>query len=54
VLSDLDITIITGIAGCISACITNPIWFVNTRMAISKDKKSIPETIKQIYNEEGI
>lgn len=37
-----------------NACITNPIWFINTRMAISKDKKTLIETVKEVYNTEGI
>lgn len=40
-LSDLDISVITFLAGFINSVITNPIWFINTRMSISKGKKSI-------------
>ena len=34
--------------------LTNPIWFINTRMALAKDRKSILETIREIYKTEGI
>jgi hypothetical protein len=40
-LSDLDITIITGLSGVINSVLTNPIWFVNTRMTLASEKKSI-------------
>ena len=55
-LSDLDISVITLIAGCINACATNPIWFINTRMTIAQgiERKSIYSTIKEIYEKEGI
>ncbi len=33
--SDLDITIITFLSGVINSICTNPIWFVNTRMALA-------------------
>jgi hypothetical protein len=39
--SDLDITIITFVSGMINSILTSPIWFINTRMAISTEKKSI-------------
>ena len=54
VLSDLDILIITAISGIINSCAANPIWFLNTRMSISKDDKSVWQTIKEIYQNEGI
>ena len=53
-LSDLDITVITTIAGTLNSVLTSPIWFVNTRMAISKDKKGLFETIMEIYKTEGL
>lgn len=53
-LTDIDITVITMAAGCLNSFVTNPIWFVNTRMSISKEKKSIVRTIKDIYNSEGL
>jgi hypothetical protein len=40
-LSDFDVSLITLISGVINSFLTNPIWFINTRMAISKDKKNI-------------
>jgi len=40
-LNDVDISVITLVAGVINSCVTNPIWFINTRMTISKDKKGI-------------
>lgn len=53
-LSDLDITIITALSGVINSMITNPIWFVNTRMALAKDKKNVFQTVKEIYQNEGL
>lgn len=52
--SDLDITLITFFSGVINSLLTNPIWFLNTRMALAKDKKSLVETVKEIYQKEGI
>lgn len=42
------------LAGSINAFLTNPIWFLNTRMTISKEKKTILETINEIRKNEGI
>ena len=53
-LSDLDITLITLASGVINSVLTNPIWFINTRMALAKERKSILETIREIYKTEGI
>ncbi|CDW72899.1 solute carrier family 25 (mitochondrial carrier peroxisomal membrane 34kda) member 17 [Stylonychia lemnae] len=53
-LSDLDITIITTIAGVVNSFLTSPIWFINARMATSKDKKGLIQTILEIYKTEGI
>lgn len=53
-LSDLDITVITFLSGVINSILTNPIWFLNTRMTLAKDKKTLLETIKEIYHNEGI
>ena len=39
--SDLDITMITFVSGVINSVVTSPIWFINTRMAIASEKKSI-------------
>lgn len=52
--SNLDITIITFFSGVINSLLTNPIWFLNTRMALAKDGKSLLETIKEIYQKEGL
>ena len=55
-LSDVDISIITLIAGLMNSVLTNPIWFLNTRMSVAKagDKKGIIETAREIYNREGL
>ena len=45
--------IITTFAGIINSVLSNPIWFVNTRMSISKEKKGIIQTVKDIYQTEG-
>lgn len=51
---DLDILVITVLSGVINSIVTNPIWFINTRMSTSKDKKSILQTVKDIYKAEGL
>ena len=51
---DLDILVITVLSGVINSILTNPIWFINTRMSVSKEKKSIVQTITDIYKSEGI
>jgi adenine nucleotide transporter 17 len=53
-LSDLDITIITFFSGVVTSLFANPIWLINTRMTLSKDKKGLIETIRMIYREEGL
>jgi adenine nucleotide transporter 17 len=53
-LGDFDVAVITLFSGVINSVLTNPIWFLNTRMSVTKDKKGIIETIKQIVKEEGI
>ena len=53
-LSDLDITAITVLSGVINSLCTNPIWFINTRMSLAKEKKSILKTVADIYKAEGI
>ena len=53
-LSDLDISIITMLSGVINSVVSNPIWFVNTRMSLSKEEKSFFQTVKEIYNTEGL
>ncbi len=53
-LSELDISIITLFSGSINSLLTNPIWFINTRMSISKDNKGLFATIKEIYQKEGL
>lgn len=52
--SDLDITIITFVSGLINSILTSPIWFINTRMAISSEKKGIWQTTKEVYQTEGL
>jgi hypothetical protein len=57
VLTKRHIALITAIAGVCSAAFANPFWFVNTRMTLKKDsekKLTLIETVRQIYNEEGI
>eukprot|EP00347_Sterkiella_histriomuscorum_P012920 403366715 len=53
-LSDLDITIITTIAGTLNSVVTSPIWFLNARMAVSKDNKGLLQTVMEIYKTEGL
>ena len=53
-LNDLDITVITFLSGVINSVLTNPIWFLNTRMTLAKDKKSLVDTAKEIYRNEGL
>ncbi len=39
--SDLDVAIITALSGVINSVMTNPIWFINTRMTLAKEKKTL-------------
>lgn len=42
-------------AGFFSSTITNPIWFVKTRLQLDSDnKKSVRDCIKEIYRESGL
>jgi len=54
VFNDLQILVITVLSGVINSICTNPIWFINTRMSIAKDKKGIIETVRDIYRDEGL
>lgn len=40
-LSELDITAITAISGVLNSILNNPIWFLNTRMAISDKNQTL-------------
>ena len=55
-LGDLDISLITFLSGMINAFLTNPIWLLNTRMSLAPkgDQKTMFETIKDIYHQEGL
>jgi len=54
-LDSRHIMAVTAAAGSTSSVIANPLWFINTRMTISKENpKGIRETIKEIYQAEGI
>lgn len=33
--------------------LTNPIWFINREMAVAKEKKTIWQTITEVYKREG-
>ena len=48
------ISIITMLAGCVSAFISAPFWLVNTRMMLDKDGQPMWKMILKIYKEEGI
>jgi len=53
-LSDLDISIITLLSGSINSLMTNPIWFINTRMTLSKEKRGLLATVQEVYKTEGL
>jgi solute carrier family 25 (peroxisomal adenine nucleotide transporter), member 17 len=47
--------LVTLLAGMTCSIASNPIWLVNTRIALSKEAKvSLVGVCKQIYREEGI
>ena len=49
-----EVTIITAGAGIIGSVMTNPFWFLNTRMTLRKDKNTtLMDMIKLIYEKEG-
>ena len=53
ILSQGDIFMVSMLAGIISTLFTNPIWFINTRLIISKDHKGLLGTVKEVYVKEG-
>ena len=53
-LTSKHIMLITALAGSTSSVFANPTWLLNTRMTLAKDKKSLLETVKEIYTKEGI
>jgi solute carrier family 25 (peroxisomal adenine nucleotide transporter), member 17 len=53
-LSTVELFLATSIAGVLATIATNPLWFVNTRVALRKDGKSVFEVVKEIYREEGL
>ena len=57
--SNVEVTMITAIAGCISSICSNPIWFLNTRMTLQKPDKDgktrgALEVIADVIEKEGI
>ena len=52
-LSQADIFATSSLAGIISTFMTHPMWFVNARMTLSKEKKGVFTTIADIYSKEG-
>ena len=52
--SSIDLTAITAASGIISSVCSNPIWMINTRMAIAKEKIPFFSMVKEIYENEGI
>jgi adenine nucleotide transporter 17 len=53
-LSSVEITAVTSLAGSISSIFSNPIWMLNTRLAVQKDKKGVIQVIREIIENEGI
>lgn len=57
--SSLEMTLITALAGSMSSVFANPIWMLNTRLAIQKKESSgerlkAPQLAKSILEKEGI
>ena len=50
-LDSKDMIIITTIAGCIWNILTTPVWIIQTRMCVSRVKKSIIDHWKDIWGE---
>jgi len=46
--------LITSLAGSTSSVFANPFWLLNTRMTLAKEKKTILQTVKEIYDKDGI
>lgn len=45
----------TSLAGVLATIATNPLWFINTRVALSKDyNKGVLKIVYDIYQQEGI
>ena len=53
-MTSKHIMLVTALAGAASSIGSNPYWLVNTRMTISKEKKSMLRTVREIYKEGGI
>lgn len=54
-----EMVVITGIAGALSSVMANPIWVINTRMAIDKPdengrRRSLQEVVDDIKQREGL
>ena len=48
------IAFVTTLSGLTSSIFSNPFWLVNTRMMKKEENKSLYQTIKDIYVDEGI
>ena len=48
-LNSKHIMLITAVAGSFSSVFSNPFWLANTRMTLAKEKKSLIQTVKEIY-----
>jgi len=59
VLGTLESLIVSALAGCMTAILTNPIWVVNTRMTTqrrdqSTQSRGVITTLLQILKEDGL
>ena len=44
----------TSLAGVLATILTNPLWFINTRVSLSKADKGVLSIVRDIYVSEGL
>jgi len=53
-LSTVELFMATSLAGILSTILTNPLWFINTRVSLSKGDKGVLSIVRDIYVSEGL
>ena len=53
-LSTVELFMATSMAGILATILTNPLWFINTRVSLSKGDKGVVFIVRDIYVSEGL
>ena len=53
-LSTVELFMATSMAGVLATILTNPLWFINTRVSLSKGDKGLLSIVRDIYKSEGL